>query len=94
MLRSNSAEVMQQDIPICAWALQAQRPVSWRGLAPFYLGFFRDEVGVGGSAQAHVRDSRIHRIEGLCSSERPRLETEVWEGRWVEVAKCGDKIKL
>lgn len=53
MLRSNSAEVMQQDIPICAWAPQAQRPVSWRGLAPFYLGFFRDEVGVGGSAQAH-----------------------------------------
>lgn len=45
MLRSNSAEVMQQDIPICAWAPQAQRPVSWHGLAPFYLGFFRDEVG-------------------------------------------------
>lgn len=64
MLRSNSAEVMQQDIPICAWAPQAQRPVSWHGLAPFYLGFFRDEVGG----------------RGLCAGACARLQDAPYRG--------------
>lgn len=32
-------------------------PVSRRGLALFYLGSFRDEVGVGDSVQACMHDS-------------------------------------
>lgn len=42
MLRTNSAEVMQQDIPICVGPAGAQ-PVSQCGLALFYLGSFRDK---------------------------------------------------
>lgn len=48
MLMSSSAEVMQQDIPICAWVPAGTEPFSRGGLALFYLGFFREEVGGGG----------------------------------------------
>lgn len=52
MLRSIPVEVMQQDIPICAWAPAGTEPFSQCGLALFYLGSFRDEVGMGDSVQA------------------------------------------
>lgn len=51
---SSSAEVMRQDIPICAWVPEGTEPFSRCGLAPFYLASFRDEVGVGESAGACV----------------------------------------
>lgn len=51
---SSSVEVMQQDIPICAWVPAGTEPFPRCGLAPFYLGSFRDEVGVGEPAGACV----------------------------------------
>lgn len=53
MLMSSSVEVMQWDIPICAW-VPAGTESFFCGLALFYLGSFREEVGVGESASACV----------------------------------------
>lgn len=55
MLMSSSVEVMQWDIPICAWVPAGTESFFSRcGLALFYLGSFREEVGVGESASACV----------------------------------------
>lgn len=83
MLMSSSAEVMRQDIPICAWVPAGTEPFSRGGLALFYLGSFREEVGGRGICRClcMTPGCTIQR-GGLAPAAQagPCLEMEVWKG--------------